>query len=274
MDCHERDLVLAFEVIKNATPVRCDLDAFPQKNLKAVAHSLKIDVASIFRVALTQTLDPGEVQSLREQPVGHCRIRWLITHRLSKVPRKHSDIALQALLPGLIFGTGGRSLGIKPLGRFVRTTDSQNDSRIFPNLYRKNIPYHPDRVWGADFTYIRLSTGFYVLAAILDACSRKVIGYALSHRLDMPLALAAFHAAVAERAPHLGCTNNMTNLLIEFGRRVGLHRSRERARFDSVCAPEHRNLTGSDLNDCFFKNRVDCPQTRVHRKGETSKYCQ
>lgn len=56
--------------------------------------------------------------------------------------------------------------------------------------------------------YIRVSTGFCFLAAILDACSRKVIGYALSQRLDTPLALAALRAAVANRTPPAGCIHH------------------------------------------------------------------
>ncbi|MGF6346882.1 DDE-type integrase/transposase/recombinase [Variovorax sp. W2I14] len=61
---------------------------------------------------------------------------------------------------------------------------------IFPNLYRNVIPSRPDLVWVANFTYIRIETGFCYLA-ILDACSRKVVGYAISRRIDTPLALAA-----------------------------------------------------------------------------------
>lgn len=73
-------------------------------------------------------------------------------------------------------------LGIKPRRRFVRTTDSDHDSPIFPNLYRNVIPSRPDLVWVADFAYIRLETGFCYLAAILDACSRKVAGRLRSKR--------------------------------------------------------------------------------------------
>lgn len=99
-------------------------------------------------------------------------------------------------------------LGIKPRRRFVRTTDSRHDSPIFPNLYGNIIPDHPDRVWVADFTYIRVVAGFCYLAVILDACSRKVIGYALSQRLDTPLALAALRSAVANRIPPEGCIHH------------------------------------------------------------------
>lgn len=99
-------------------------------------------------------------------------------------------------------------LGVKPRRRYIRTTDSGHDSPIFPNIYCNSIPDHPDRVWVADFTYIRVVTGFCYLAVILDACSRKVIGYALSRRLDTPLALAALRSALANRAPPEGCIHH------------------------------------------------------------------
>jgi putative transposase len=100
------------------------------------------------------------------------------------------------------------SLGIKPPRRFVRTTDSNHDSPIFPNLYGNIIPSRPDVVWVADFTYIRIATGFCYLAAILDACSRKVVGYAISRRIDTPLALAALQSAVQSRNPPPGCIHH------------------------------------------------------------------
>ena len=99
-------------------------------------------------------------------------------------------------------------LGIKPRKRYVRTTDSNHDSPIYPNLYRNVIPAGPDMVWVADFTYIRIPAGFCYLAVILDACSRKVVGYALSRRLDTPLALAALRSAVASRRPPPGCIHH------------------------------------------------------------------
>ena len=92
-------------------------------------------------------------------------------------------------------------LGIKPCKRSVRNTDSRHDPPILPKLYRNLTPDRPDRVWAADFTYIRVVTGFCYLAAILDACSRKVIGYALSQHPDTELVLAALRAAVMTSKP-------------------------------------------------------------------------
>lgn len=99
-------------------------------------------------------------------------------------------------------------LGIRAKKRFVRTTDSAHDSPAFPNLYRNIIPSRPDVVWVADITYIRLAAGFCYLAAILDACSRKVVGYAISKQIDTQLTLAALNAAVKARRPPAGCIHH------------------------------------------------------------------
>jgi putative transposase len=99
-------------------------------------------------------------------------------------------------------------LGIKPRRRFVATTDGDHDQPIFPNLYRNVIPSRPDLVWVADITYIRLSVGFCYLAAILDACSRKVVGYAISKNINEQLTQAALNAAVVARRPPAGCIHH------------------------------------------------------------------
>ena len=57
-------------------------------------------------------------------------------------------------------------------------------------------------------TYIRIATGFCYLAAILDACSRKVVGYAISMHIDTQLTLAASKAAVEARRPAPGCIHH------------------------------------------------------------------
>jgi putative transposase len=96
------------------------------------------------------------------------------------------------------------SLNPRSRRRFKPNTGTEVELATFPNLYRNMIPTAPDRVWVADITYIRIATGFVYLAVILDACSRKVIGYALSKRIDTPLALAALRAAYSSRHPTAG----------------------------------------------------------------------
>ena len=97
-----------------------------------------------------------------------------------------------------------RALQVRPLRRFVRTTDSQHDSPIFPNLARGFIPTAADQLWVADITYIAIARGFVYLAVILDAWSRRVVGYALGRQIDTRLSLAALRAAINTRHPAPG----------------------------------------------------------------------
>ena len=97
------------------------------------------------------------------------------------------------------------ALGVKPKRRFVRTTDSDHPYPVYANLYDNVIPAMPDVVWVADITYIKLRNGcFAYVAIILDACSRKVVGYAISKRIDTQLTLAALETAVENRQPKPG----------------------------------------------------------------------
>lgn len=84
------------------------------------------------------------------------------------------------------------------------TTDSKHGWRVWPNLARRMVPMAPDRLWVADITYIRLERAFVYLAVVLDAFSRKVVGWALDDHLRARLALAALDMALAERRPAAG----------------------------------------------------------------------
>lgn len=88
--------------------------------------------------------------------------------------------------------------------RFVATTDSSHSHRIYPNLLDGFVLHRFDSAWVADITYIRLPTCFVYLAAILDAYSRKCIGWFLSRFIDTELALAALRMALRERQPPRG----------------------------------------------------------------------
>jgi len=92
--------------------------------------------------------------------------------------------------------------------RFVATTDSDHDCPIFPNLARDRIINGPNQIWVADITYIAIATGFVYLAAILDAWSRRVIGYAIGRSIDARLAVAALNAALQARQPPKGCIHH------------------------------------------------------------------
>jgi putative transposase len=81
------------------------------------------------------------------------------------------------------------------------TTMSRHDFPIVPNLTRGLVPTGVDQIWVADITYVRLSEGFVYLAAILDAFSRKVVGWAIADHLEASLAIEALDMALAARNP-------------------------------------------------------------------------
>ena len=89
--------------------------------------------------------------------------------------------------------------------RYVVTTDSDHNGPIYPDLAKAVVSDRPNQIWVADLTYVSISGGFVYLAAILDAWSRKVVGYAIRRSMDARIAVAALKAAIRNRAPPKGC---------------------------------------------------------------------
>jgi putative transposase len=83
--------------------------------------------------------------------------------------------------------------------KFVVTTDSTHGCKVYPNLAREMVLTGIDQLWRADITYIRLRDEFVYLAVILDAFSRRVIGWALDRTLEDDLTLTALRMAIARR---------------------------------------------------------------------------
>jgi putative transposase len=119
--------------------------------------------------------------------------------------------------------------------KFVATTDSQHGFHIYPNLAGSMELTGIDQLWIADITYIRLETEFIYLAVVLDAFSRRVIGWALDRTLEDDLAIAALKMAFRRRSPPEGLThhsdrgvqyasNDYTGLLKERGVRISMSR--------------------------------------------------
>jgi putative transposase len=86
----------------------------------------------------------------------------------------------------------------KPLFK-PATTDSRHSWRVWPNLARHLAPTATNQLWVADITYVRLDEAFVYLAVILDAFSRKVVGWAMEDHLRASLALDALEMALAHR---------------------------------------------------------------------------
>ena len=92
--------------------------------------------------------------------------------------------------------------------RFITTTDSDHSDPIWPNLATTVTLDGPNQLWMADITYVAITTSFVYLAVILDAWSRRVVGYAISRSIDGRLVTAALRAAINARNPPRGCVHH------------------------------------------------------------------
>jgi transposase InsO family protein len=88
-----------------------------------------------------------------------------------------------------------------PPKRWTKTTHSQHSCAVFPNRLRHLQASGPDQIWVSDLTYLRTPKGFVYLAVVLDAWSRRVIGWELGDSLNSDLTCAALEQAIAERQP-------------------------------------------------------------------------
>jgi len=136
--------------------------------------------------------------------------------------------------------------------KFVVTTDSNHTRKVYPNLARQMALTGVDQLWVADITYIRLQHEFVYLAMILDAYSRRVIGWALARTLEDDLTLAALHMALARRTIQPGlvhhsdrgsqhASNDYTGLLKDHG--IDISMSRKANPWDNAaCEPFMKTL--------------------------------
>lgn len=119
--------------------------------------------------------------------------------------------------------------------KFVVTTDSNHSRPVYPNLAGEMTLTGIDQLWVADITYIRLETEFVYLAVVLDAFSRRVIGWELDRTLEDDLAMVALQMALARRSPTPGlvhhsdrgvqyASNDYTSLLKGHGAKISMSR--------------------------------------------------
>jgi putative transposase len=92
--------------------------------------------------------------------------------------------------------------------KFVVTTDSNHDRKVYPNLTGEMVLTGIDQLWVADITYIRLASEFVYLAVVIDAYSRRVIGWALERTVEDDLPLAALRQALELRQPAPGVVHH------------------------------------------------------------------
>ncbi len=96
-------------------------------------------------------------------------------------------------------------IAVRPLRRFVTTTDSDHDQPIAPNLLEQDFTAAaPNQRWVTDITYIPTDEGWLFLAAIMDLHSRRIVGWAMQSTMHRSLVLKALDMAVTDRRPSPG----------------------------------------------------------------------
>ena len=147
----------------------------------------------------------------------------------------------------------------------VTTTDSKHGHKVYPNLAKDLELTGIDQLWVADITYIRLEEEFVYLAVVLDAYSRRVIGWALDRTIEDNLTLTALQMALAQRIPSPGlvhhsdrgaqyASNDYTDLLKSRGITISMSRKgnpwdnaacesfMKTLKYEEVLRNEYRNL--------------------------------
>jgi putative transposase len=170
--------------------------------------------------------------------------------------------------------------------KFVVTTDSNHTRKVYPNLAPNLILTATDQLWRADITYIRLRDEFVFLAVILDAYSRRVIGWALDRTLEDELTLTALGMALSRRAVQPGlvhhsdrgsqyASNDYTDLLKANGIDVSMSRKgnpwdnaacesfMKTLKYEEVLRNEYRDLADARASIAKFLEKV-YNQKRLH----------
>lgn len=169
---------------------------------------------------------------------------------------------------------------------FVVTTDSRHSLRVYPNLAGAITPVSVNQLWRADITYIRLRAEFVYLAVVLDAYSRRVIGWALGRTLEAELAVSALTMALRQRRPAPGlvhhsdrgvqyASDEYTDLLKQHGVQISMSRKSnpydnaacesfmKTLKYEEVYRSEYRDLADAYAQIGEFLERV-YNQKRLH----------
>jgi putative transposase len=177
------------------------------------AHQAAHPVATMCRVL---GVSPSGYYAWRKRPLStRARSNLELTahieaiHRLSRgtygAPRIHAELAARGLPAGHNrVARLMRTAGVQGVSRRkrCRTTVRDAAARPAPDLVdRQFTAAGPDRLWVADITYVPTGAGFLYLAVVLDAWSRRVIGWAMASHLRTELVLAALDMALVQRRP-------------------------------------------------------------------------
>lgn len=181
------------------------------------AHQAEYPVATMCRVL--EVSPSGYYAWLKRAPSARARRDVELTERIRRVheeshgtygrPRVHAELSeagerVAAKRVGRLMREAGLC-GVSRRRRSVVTTQRGTQARPAPDLVERRFAADgPDRLWVADITYVPTWAGFLYLAVVLDAWSRRVVGWAMARHLRTDLVLRALDMALAQRRPATG----------------------------------------------------------------------
>jgi transposase InsO family protein len=168
-------------------------------------------LAGVSRVGFYRTLEKHygveqdmEMQSMMQQIAVQHRRRYGYRRITAELQHRGFDVNHKRVLRLM---KEDDLLSLRPR-KFVATTDSQHKLEVYLNLARRLKLNGINQLWVADITYIRLRLEFVYLALILDAFSRKIVGWALGRSLASALPIQALQQALAQRQPPPGLVHH------------------------------------------------------------------
>lgn len=158
----------------------------------------------------------------------------------------------------------------------VKTTDSNHDLPIHPNLLNQNFKTaEPNQVWVADITYIPCREGRLYLASVLDLCTREIVGWRLGERMTTDLVLGALDDAYKAKRPQKGLIHHSDQgsqyASADYHKRLKKYRmkasmSRKGNCYDNACIESFHSILKKEFVYCTrFK-------TKQHAQDEMFQY--
>ena len=185
------------------TAVACEMNA----SVEALCWLVGIARSSYYRELQPAVTDPDQDEMHLRDLIQRICLEWprygyrrvtATLHRMGHLVNRKRVLRLM----------GVDNLLCVRKARWIRTTNSTHGYRIYPNVAKDMVLTGLNQLWVADITYVRLVREFVYLAVILDAFSRRVIGWTLNHRIDSALCLTALVMALRTRTPAPGLVHH------------------------------------------------------------------
>ncbi len=259
------------ELIRTETKAHTDAPSPPRLSVRRMCRLLGVTRAEVYRVSPPRT-EGSVAEELRREVTEIATEMPCYGYRrvVEEVARRHATRVNHKRVRRVM---REEHLVCRRPKRFRATTDSRHGFTVYPNLAGEMKLTNINQLWVADITYVRLPKGFCYLAAILDAFSRRVIGWSLESYLDAQLSVAALRMALStriitselvhhsDRGVQYACAD-YTDLLKEHGIQISM--SRRGNPYDN--APAERFMRTLKEEEVYLSDYDDVVEARASIK--------